>query len=175
MWYLIKGTRKVQNKVRKFLPSYEGPFFVLGQLDDLVYRIQKGPKSKMKVVHHDQLKRYHSRDLLDNSWVFDRARSWTPVEVPYPTLDIYPSNQDIGLTELFSETSTEETLFNIPAEDALAPTVSSPFTSPQPGPSASGNPQDSGGGPSESPRRPRTPRTRRQRRPPVWFGEWVAH
>lgn len=28
----ISGTRHVKNKVKKFLPSYEGPFFVLGQL-----------------------------------------------------------------------------------------------------------------------------------------------
>ncbi|KAL7378431.1 hypothetical protein ABVT39_013562 [Epinephelus coioides] len=68
VWYLIKGTRKVRNKIRKFLPSYEGPFFILGQLDDLVYRIQKGPKTKVKVVHHDQLKPYRSREPLDNAW-----------------------------------------------------------------------------------------------------------
>lgn len=73
VWYLIKGTRKVRNRVKKFLPSYEGPFFILGQLDDLVYRIQKGPKTKMKVVHHDQLKPYRSRDPLDNAWVMAHA------------------------------------------------------------------------------------------------------
>ncbi|CAI5656958.1 unnamed protein product [Oreochromis niloticus] len=67
VWYLIKGTRHIKNKVKKFLPSYEGPFFVLGQLDDLVYRIQKNPRSKMKVVHHDQLKHYCCREPLDNT------------------------------------------------------------------------------------------------------------
>lgn len=36
VWYLIKGTRKTKNKVKKFLPSYEGPYFILGHLDDLV-------------------------------------------------------------------------------------------------------------------------------------------
>eukprot|EP00064_Thunnus_orientalis_P001978 superscaffoldBa00000136_g1982 len=63
VWYLINGTRKAKNRVRKFLPSYEGPFFVLGQLDDQVYRIQKGPRTKVKVVHHDQLKPYRSLQL----------------------------------------------------------------------------------------------------------------
>lgn len=65
VWYLIKGTRHVKNKVKKFLPSYEGPYFVMGHLDDLVYRIQKGPRAKVKVVHHDQLKCYRSREPLD--------------------------------------------------------------------------------------------------------------
>ncbi|KAJ8009501.1 hypothetical protein DPEC_G00089540 [Dallia pectoralis] len=41
VWLLIKGTKRVQNKVRKFLPSYEGPYFVVGVLDDLVYRIKR--------------------------------------------------------------------------------------------------------------------------------------
>lgn len=67
MWYLVKGTRHVKNKIRKFLPSYEGPFFILGQLDDLVYRIQKSPGAKTKVVHHDQLKKYRSREPLDST------------------------------------------------------------------------------------------------------------
>lgn len=36
VWRLIKGTERVKNKIRKFLPSYEGPYFIVGQLDDLV-------------------------------------------------------------------------------------------------------------------------------------------
>uniref|UniRef100_A0AAV2IY46 Gypsy retrotransposon integrase-like protein 1 n=1 Tax=Knipowitschia caucasica TaxID=637954 RepID=A0AAV2IY46_KNICA len=44
VWYLVKGTKRVRHKVRKFLPSYEGPYFIVGQLDDLVYQIQKGPR-----------------------------------------------------------------------------------------------------------------------------------
>lgn len=51
VWYLVRGNRKLKSKVRKFLSSYVSPFFILGQLDDLVYHIQRGPKSKVKVVH----------------------------------------------------------------------------------------------------------------------------
>ncbi|KAJ3583341.1 hypothetical protein NHX12_023066 [Muraenolepis orangiensis] len=40
VWYLIKGTQRVKNKVRKFLPAYEGPYFILGHLDDLVHGTQ---------------------------------------------------------------------------------------------------------------------------------------
>ena len=97
VWYLIKGTKKFKNKVRKFLPSYEGPFFVLGQLDDLVYRIQKGPKTKVKVVHHNQLKPYRCRDPLDNTWALEQAQSLTPMEVsppvdPADTIWVCPSS-----------------------------------------------------------------------------------
>ncbi|XDV34397.1 hypothetical protein PO909_004558, partial [Leuciscus waleckii] len=70
VWYLIKGTKRMKNKIRKFLPAFEGPYFVLGHLDDMIYRIQKGPKTKVKVVHHDKLKPYYSRQPLGNSWVF---------------------------------------------------------------------------------------------------------
>ena len=71
--------------MRKFLPSYEGPYFIVGVLDDLVYRIKKGQRMKMKVVHHDKLKAYHSRTALDNSWTFREAETWAPVEA-YPVV-----------------------------------------------------------------------------------------
>lgn len=93
VWYLVKGTRYAKNKVKKFLPSYEGPYFVMGQLDDLVYRIQKGPRAKVKVVHHDQLKSYRSREPLDNTWVLDQSQSWTPSEVQPPAVDEHPADQ----------------------------------------------------------------------------------
>lgn len=102
VWHLIKGTRHVKNKVRKFLPSYEGPFFVMGQLDDLVYRIQKSPRAKVKVVHHDQLKHYRSREPLDNTWVLDQAQNWTPSEILPPAVDRDPADQDLGLRNFFS-------------------------------------------------------------------------
>uniref|UniRef100_A0A669C4Z6 Gypsy retrotransposon integrase-like protein 1 n=1 Tax=Oreochromis niloticus TaxID=8128 RepID=A0A669C4Z6_ORENI len=81
VWHLIKGTKRVRHKVRKFLPSYEGPYFVVGLLDDLVYCIKKGPRAKAKVVHHDRLKPYHSRAPLDNSWVFQDSDQAAPIEV----------------------------------------------------------------------------------------------
>ncbi|KAJ3607676.1 hypothetical protein NHX12_024727 [Muraenolepis orangiensis] len=103
VWYLIKGTQRVKNKVRKFLPAYEEPYFILGHLDDLVYRIQKGPKTKVKVVHHDQLKPYRCCDPLDNTWVVEHARRWTPTEVSPPTLDMDPADPILGLSQLFTD------------------------------------------------------------------------
>ena len=38
--------------------AYEGPYLVVKRLDDLTFRIQRGPKAKAKVVHHNRLKPY---------------------------------------------------------------------------------------------------------------------
>ncbi|KAJ7987593.1 hypothetical protein DPEC_G00328090 [Dallia pectoralis] len=103
VWLLIKGTKRVQNKVRKFLPSYEGPYFVVGVLDDLVYRIKRAPRAKMKVVHHDKLKVFHSRTTLDNDWVFQEAEMWAPVEAPSLLSDPSSSEIDIGPLDLWGE------------------------------------------------------------------------
>lgn len=65
---LIKGTKVVKHKVKKFLPSYEGPYYTVGLLDYLVYCIQKTQRLKAKVIHYDKLKpnHSHSRTPLDN-------------------------------------------------------------------------------------------------------------
>lgn len=97
VWYLVKGTKRVKNKVRKFLPSYEGPYFIVGKLDDLIYRIKKGQRSKAKVVHHDKIKLYYSRAQLDNAWVFQDAGAWKPVEVLPSLPDLDPTTLDIGM------------------------------------------------------------------------------
>lgn len=73
VWYFVKGTKRVKGKVPKFMPYFDGPYYVLGSLDDVVYIIQKGPKSKCKIVHHDKLKAYKSREPLDNGWVFRKT------------------------------------------------------------------------------------------------------
>ncbi|XP_053742608.1 uncharacterized protein LOC128771288 [Synchiropus splendidus] len=164
VWYLIKGTRNVKNRVRKFLPSYEGPYFILGQLDDLVYRIQKNPRTKVKVVHHDQLKPYRCRDALDNTWALELASSWTPMEVSPPPVQSDQADLDLGLSQLFS---------NSPAGTAFSSTSSDPdidtavFDSPQ-----SGLPDSSGAAVQHHPD-PSAERPRRQRRPPIMYGEWV--
>ena len=55
--------------------AHQKAYFILEQLDNLIYRIQKSPKTKVKVVQHDKLKPYNSRTTLDNSWVFTRAKA----------------------------------------------------------------------------------------------------
>lgn len=53
-------------------------------MDDLVYRIKKGLRAKTEVVHHSKLKSFYSRIPLDNSWVFNEADAWEPIEVLPP-------------------------------------------------------------------------------------------
>ncbi|XP_063050302.1 uncharacterized protein LOC134445147 [Engraulis encrasicolus] len=184
VWYLIKGTRRVKNKVRKFLPSYEGPYFVLGQLDDLVYRIQKSPKTKVKVVHHDQLKAYRSRDPLDNAWVMEQAQAWTPVEVPPPP--VATDSVALDLTDLFSS-GDQESVLGTAGDDSAAAGSLPPTGSPEddaadsggeagllpPTGSSEDDAADSGGEATAQLPEQRSQRLRRRRRSPVRFGEWV--
>jgi len=156
VWYLIKGTKRVKNRVRKSLQSYEGPFFVLGHLDDLVYCIQKGPNTKVKVVHHDPLKPYPCCNPLDNAWAMEQARRWTPMEVSPPALDdIDPANSILSLSQLFSNADAEEASSCTSSDPAVdIPTAAAPllFTSPlqdSAAPGDSDSDRDSGGGVAE--------------------------
>ena len=52
--WLYNPQRK-KGKSPKLMPSWEGPYKVIKRINDVVYRIQRSPKSKMKVVHLDRL------------------------------------------------------------------------------------------------------------------------
>ena len=57
----------LQTKLKRSLAptlqySWEGPYRVVQQLSDLVYRIQRGPQSVTKIVHHNHLKPYVAHD-----------------------------------------------------------------------------------------------------------------
>lgn len=175
VWHLVKGTKRVRGRIPKFLPSYEGPYFILGQLDDLVYRIQKSPRTKVKVVHHDKLKPFHSRTPLDNSWVFKEDKLWQPIEVPPPRNDWEHGDSELGLSGLFQSSigngdspehvpddlpSTQPDLSPVPeGRHSGGSTVQQdePLTSIQPA------------GSQVSARRPR-----RDLRQPNRFGDWVV-
>jgi len=55
--WLYNPTRK-KGRSPKLLNNWEGPYKIIKKINDLVYRIQKTPKSKMKVVHLDRLQPY---------------------------------------------------------------------------------------------------------------------
>ena len=38
---------------------WEGPYLVLKRISDVVYKIQKSPRSKARIIHHDRLRPYH--------------------------------------------------------------------------------------------------------------------
>ena len=46
----------------KLMRNWQGPYVVIKCINDLVYRIQLGPKSKPKVVHRNRLWQYHGHN-----------------------------------------------------------------------------------------------------------------
>jgi len=75
---LIKDyTPKVRGE-KKLADKWMGPFYVLDVLSDINFRIIENPTSKPKVLHHDRMKKYHSREAEpDNKWVLERSRSYS--------------------------------------------------------------------------------------------------
>ena len=46
----------------KFERPWKGPYIVIEKISDILYRIQKSPGHKSKVVHHDRLKKYQGEN-----------------------------------------------------------------------------------------------------------------
>jgi hypothetical protein len=55
-----------KGKSPKLQSLWEGPYKVVNRINDVVYRIQKNPRSRMMVVHLDRLATYQgaARDEL---------------------------------------------------------------------------------------------------------------
>ena len=64
----------------KLMRCFDGPYLVIKRISDLVYRIQKGPKSKPKVVHHDPLKAY--RGSNPPNWLTENDGSQHQAQTP---------------------------------------------------------------------------------------------
>ena len=50
-------------------PDWEGPYIVVTRINDLVYRIRQGPKTKMKIVHLSRLMKYDSDTIVAYPWL----------------------------------------------------------------------------------------------------------
>jgi hypothetical protein len=59
---LVKGYDRTKGLCPKFQSNWEGPYVVIHKLNDVICRIQKGPKCRPKVIHQDRLKPYHIID-----------------------------------------------------------------------------------------------------------------
>jgi hypothetical protein len=55
--WLYRPTRK-KGKSHKLQSSWEGPYTIVTRINDVVYRIQRNPRSKMMMVHLDRLAPY---------------------------------------------------------------------------------------------------------------------
>ncbi|KAJ8921336.1 hypothetical protein NQ315_002950 [Exocentrus adspersus] len=54
----LYNPKRTKGKSPKLQKSWEGPYTVVTRLNDVVYRIQKNPPAKMKIVHIDRLTPY---------------------------------------------------------------------------------------------------------------------
>ncbi len=54
----LHNPQKKKGICPKLMHRFDGPFLVIRRMSDVLYRIQKCPKSKPNVVHHDRLKAY---------------------------------------------------------------------------------------------------------------------
>ncbi|KAJ8913143.1 hypothetical protein NQ315_006061 [Exocentrus adspersus] len=59
----LYNPKRTKGKSPKLQKSWEGPYTVVTRLNDVVYRIQKNPQAKMKVVHIDRLTPYQEPHL----------------------------------------------------------------------------------------------------------------
>ena len=88
VWILISSAPEKGHK--KLVPKYKGPFWVIDKLSDVNFRIAETADSKMRVIHHDRLKPYKSREPLNTpDWVYKRSKSKR--EIPHPVLNPTPT------------------------------------------------------------------------------------
>ena len=69
--WLFTNTR-TKNKTPKLQRNWEGPYFVIEVISDIIYKIKKTENSKPKVVHHDRLKIFHGEV---RNWVKETQKS----------------------------------------------------------------------------------------------------
>lgn len=62
----------------KLMCRWEGPYLIIKRLSSVVFRIQRGPRVKPKVIHYDRLKPYTGEEL----------RTWTTTEPATAPIEI---------------------------------------------------------------------------------------
>lgn len=60
--WLYNPTR-TKGRCPKLQKPWVGPFTIIHKISDILFRVQKSPHSKPKVVHHDRLKPYHGENV----------------------------------------------------------------------------------------------------------------
>ena len=65
----VRGEKKLKDK-------WEGPYFILDVLSDVNFRIIDKPGGKGRVINHDRIKRFETREPFDVAWVLERSKSY---------------------------------------------------------------------------------------------------
>ena len=157
VWYLDRRATP-RGKCKKFLPRFEGPYFIVKIIDDVILAIKKDARGKTKVVHHDQVKPYHTRENLQNGWVFKQRGEPPPLDV------------DIGV--LFEGQDPPTSRGEGKSRPSRAP------NNPR-GEDPANESEGTGGGdvtfcPGGSGETPKPKRAVRRRKPPDRLGDWVG-
>ncbi len=150
----------------KLQRSWEGPYTVLKRINDLVYRVQLGPRTRPKVVHHNRLWTYHG----DNPphWLSPVTQAEPNSQCPLP---ISPVTQAEPNPVRPRGTTLPQGANSTTVETAISPRLCAansppdelceePPGTPQESPRSSQQREE----PSQEPRR-----SSRQRRPPVRY------
>ena len=66
VWFNDKPFKR--GKSRKLQRPWRGPYRIMARINDLVYRIQEGPRTKGKVVHYNRLKPFVGPMPPEMSW-----------------------------------------------------------------------------------------------------------
>ena len=92
VWCYSPAKKKgISSKLQR---RWTGPFLIIDVLSDCVYRIQKNPKSKPKVVHRDRLIRYHGRDA--HNWLQGSKSDTEQVKDSTTHLPVLPETPIVG-------------------------------------------------------------------------------
>lgn len=109
---LYASTRKIgiSPKISRF---WTGVYVVTKVLSDVIYRIQQGPRTKPRVVHHNRLKTYHSKEHIDTTWVGN-------LEIPQIPARVVESDQEVvGENESSDENSDSDHDSNEESDDDI--------------------------------------------------------
>ena len=119
LFRLNKGTKKFED-------YYEGPYFIIDVLGVTTFRVAKGPHTKRRVLNHDSLLPYHSRDTaqmnLDSSWVLPLSKTWRRHELT----DSCTQTEAVELPSVGVQVQCDDTLIADSAGDAEEHVVAPP-------------------------------------------------
>lgn len=65
----LHNPKHVVGKTPKLQNPWDGPFVVIKAISDVLFKIQKSPHSKPKIVHYNRLKPFYSRQTISTKWI----------------------------------------------------------------------------------------------------------
>ena len=91
----VRDETRRKGRCPKLQLAYDGPYLIIDKISDVVFRIQRTPRSKSKVIHFEKLKKYQGEKLT--SWL-DKVHQ-TPVDerqqIGKPEVITVPQSPDV--------------------------------------------------------------------------------